>query len=157
MTPKPFLSRSITVLVLMTFNLLQAADGKLPSPLQTALEDYSKIQSALATDSLKGAAEASASLSESVQNDKTGFLPIELKSQALTLSKSSDLKTARNAFKPLSATLIALLSSQPAKSGRYFEANCPMAAASWIQTDKPIKNPYYGSSMLTCGSIEREL
>jgi hypothetical protein len=23
----------------------------------------------------------------------------------------------------------------------------------WISVDEPIKNPYYGSKMLTCGSI----
>ena len=29
--------------------------------------------------------------------------------------------------------------------------------ASWLSAEKNIKNPYYGSSMLTCGSVKSEL
>jgi len=28
------------------------------------------------------------------------------------------------------------------------EAYCPMAKASWLQTEKEVRNPYYGKSML---------
>ena len=33
-------------------------------------------------------------------------------------------------------------------------AYCPMADKPWLQKDKDIKNPYYGSAMLTCGSFK---
>ena len=32
---------------------------------------------------------------------------------------------------------------------------CSMAKASWLQTDKKIRNPYYGKKMLTCGLYRR--
>ncbi|RYF79677.1 MAG: DUF3347 domain-containing protein, partial [Chitinophagaceae bacterium] len=30
---------------------------------------------------------------------------------------------------------------------------CPMKNASWLSSAKQIRNPYYGSSMLTCGEV----
>lgn len=42
-----------------------------------------------------------------------------------------------------------------------FQAHCPMAfqnqGANWLQSERPIRNPYYGASMLTCGSIVAEM
>ncbi|MDC6388873.1 hypothetical protein PP182_09290 [Maribacter sp. PR1] len=29
---------------------------------------------------------------------------------------------------------------------------CPMQDANWLSKDKTVKNPYYGSQMLSCGS-----
>jgi len=29
-----------------------------------------------------------------------------------------------------------------------------MAKASWLQTEKGIRNPYYGKSMLDCGTLK---
>ncbi len=34
---------------------------------------------------------------------------------------------------------------------------CPMKKSSWLSNDKAIKNPYFGSSMLTCGSVKETL
>jgi len=151
------LTVAFAALSLFALNPTHAAEGKVPAPLQKALNEYSIIQVALAADSLKGVAKASTALAKTVQEDKTNLLPKDLEAQALALSKATDLKAARDTFKPLSATLISVLSAQSTKTGRYFKASCPMAGASWIQTEKPIKNPYYGSSMLTCGTIDQEL
>jgi hypothetical protein len=32
-----------------------------------------------------------------------------------------------------------------------------MAEADWLQVTPEVRNPYYGSSMLECGEIRREL
>ncbi|MFP6646637.1 MAG: hypothetical protein VCF24_24210 [Candidatus Latescibacterota bacterium] len=34
------------------------------------------------------------------------------------------------------------------------KAYCPMVSAPWLQTEMDLRNPYYGSSMLTCGWID---
>ena len=36
-------------------------------------------------------------------------------------------------------------------------ANCPMKKADWIQRGDSIENPYYGTTMSTCGSVTRKL
>jgi hypothetical protein len=34
-----------------------------------------------------------------------------------------------------------------------YQQYCPMKKSNWLSSEKPIKNPYYGSSMLTCGQV----
>ena len=42
-----------------------------------------------------------------------------------------------------------------------FSQFCPMAnnnqGASWLSLEKTIRNPYFGNSMLNCGSIQAEI
>jgi hypothetical protein len=30
---------------------------------------------------------------------------------------------------------------------------CPMKKSNWLSNEKTVKNPYYGSAMLTCGEV----
>ncbi|RYG53246.1 MAG: DUF3347 domain-containing protein [Chitinophagaceae bacterium] len=32
---------------------------------------------------------------------------------------------------------------------------CPMAKASWLSNENEIRNPYYGTAMLTCGEVKK--
>ena len=122
--------------------------------LQSALDKYILIQTALARDSLKGVPEAAAEIA-TIAKASDGAVPVA--AQAEALAKITDIKAAREAFKPLSAALIAALASQKSISGQYFEAFCPMANASWIQAGKKIANPYFGASMSGCGEIRKPL
>jgi len=126
------------------------------SPLQTALEQYVKIQTALAGDSLKGVPEAAAAIAETAKTNSDA-LPEAVMMQAEAVGKATDIKAARVALKPLSMSLISAASALKDKTGHYYEAFCPMAGAAWIQADKKVANPYYGASMLTCGEIRRDL
>jgi hypothetical protein len=38
-----------------------------------------------------------------------------------------------------------------------YQDYCPMAKASWLSETKDIKNPFYGSKMLTCGSVKNQI
>lgn len=145
---------AIILLALLTAIPLVWANETPETPLSTVLAQYVKVQTALAEDSLRGVPEAATAIAAAVKASE-GKLPATLATEAETLAKAGDLKAARAAFKPLSTTLIT--AAAEAKSGRYFEAYCPMAAASWIQIGRSIANPYYGASMLTCGDIRREL
>jgi hypothetical protein len=126
------------------------------TPLQAILGEYVKIQQALASDSLKGVPEATAAIIATAKGNE-GALPTAVVSQAEAVGKSTDIKSARAAFKPLSVTLIGAASSLKEKTGHFYEAYCPMAKAAWIQADKNVANPYFGASMLTCGEIRCEL
>ena len=139
----------------MTFTSVRAHEHA-ASPLDGALKQYIIIQTALAGDSLKGVPEAANALAAAAK-ESAGALPDATVTQAEALAKTSDIKAARAALKPLSDTLIAVLRAQKEKTGHYYEAFCPMANAAWIQADKKIANPYFGASMLTCGEIRKEL
>jgi Cu(I)/Ag(I) efflux system membrane fusion protein len=131
-----------------------ADDSALKEPVKSVLNHYLTIQSNLAGDSIQGLGEHAAAISKAVAGDTAKLLPPDVAKQADTLAKARDLKAARDAFKPLSASLIKYLADNKAGKGAYHEVYCPMAEASWLQTGKDIRNPYYGKDMLDCGEIK---
>ncbi len=77
---------------------------------------------------------------------------MSLSQEAQALAQAKDLDTARDAFKPLSETLIKALGDNQIGSSGLVEAYCPMKQAHWLQTGSTVSNPF-GASMATCGSI----
>jgi hypothetical protein len=58
-------------------------------------------------------------------------------------------------FEDASLSMINYAKSHKSNEGlRIIVAFCPMAPGRWLQTEKTISNPYYGSEMLTCGVFE---
>jgi Cu(I)/Ag(I) efflux system membrane fusion protein len=119
-----------------------------------AYENYIKIQVALAADSIKGVAEAAQAIAQAVRADADKKLPAAAAEQAEKVAKATDIASAREAFKALSKTLIDYRKKNQSLMAQYHEVYCPMADASWLQPDKNVKNPYFGSSMLHCGTIK---
>ncbi|MCA8950452.1 MAG: efflux RND transporter periplasmic adaptor subunit [Planctomycetes bacterium] len=68
----------------------------------------------------------------------------------------TDIEAARATFGPLSAAMLGLLRLTPANRP-LVRAYCPMVEASWLQPGDEVENPYMGSRMLRCGSIEERL
>ena len=121
---------------------------------KTVFDSYLKIQASLAADSLKDVATAAAVIAKAVQTDADKKLPAAVAKQAEELGKAADISAARAAFKELSRSLIAYRKANKSVAQQYHVAYCPMADASWLQTNKTIANPYFGSSMLHCGEIK---
>jgi len=130
------------------------ADDALMEPVKSVLDHYLKIQGELAKDSIKGVDEHAAAIAKAVKGDDIKMLSPDVAKQADTLAQAKDLKAARAAFKPLSASLVKYLADNKAGVGTYHEAYCPMVKASWLQTGKAIKNPYMGKEMLSCGELK---
>jgi hypothetical protein len=128
--------------------------GALMEPVKSVYDNYLKIQAELAKDSIKGVDEHANAIAKAVKGDEMKMLPADVATQAEALAKAKDLKAAREAFKPLSTSLIKYLADNKVPKGTYYEAYCPMVKASWLQPDKSVKNPYMGKSMLTCGTIK---
>jgi hypothetical protein len=149
----------LTTLVI-TVGLLSGAAARgaesaaLMEPVKSVYDHYLKIQAELAKDSTKGVDEHVNAIAKAVRGDEMKMLPASVATQAETLAKATDLKAARQAFKPLSASLIKYLSDNKVPAGTYHEAYCPMVKASWLQTGKEITNPYMGKEMLTCGVLK---
>ncbi len=126
----------------------------LMQPVKSVYDSYLKIQAELAKDSIKGVDENAGAIAKAVKGDEMKMLPADVATQAETLAKAKDLKAAREAFKPLSKSLIKYLADNKAGKGVYHEAYCPMVKSSWLQTEKDIKNPYMGKAMLSCGELK---
>lgn len=133
---------------------------------------YTELQQALASDNLDAAHTAVATLRNSLGSVNSGGLPLQAVVRwqeeeallALATKKGSEAATIeqlRDAFEAISGSVLTLESTfRHADEDLRFEAHCPMAmngkGASWLQRDRPILNPYFGASMLTCGEIRTE-
>lgn len=79
---------------------------------------------------------------------------------AVTALSQRSLTEQRQLFAATSEAAIELAGRSP-RTGervpRLFVARCPMAEARWLQGEPTIANPYYATTMKTCGVIEAEL
>lgn len=153
---------TITTRFLLTAALIalpligSAAEEKaLMQPVKSVLDHYLAVQTELAKDSLKGVDEHANAIAKAVNDDEMKMLSPDVAKQAETLAKAKELKTAREAFKPLSTLLVKYLADNRAGKGVYYEGYCPMVKASWLQKETEVRNPYMGKSMLTCGALKK--
>ncbi len=123
-------------------------------PVQVVFDNYIKVQRALAQDSIEGIGSTAKAMAETIRSDSLKRLSPKVAEQAEALAQAKDLDAARAAFKPLSDSLIAYIKTQKLSPGAYYVAYCPMAKASWLQTDKIIMNPYMGKAMIHCGQVK---
>ena len=134
---------------------VRAADETMPmEPVKSVLDHYLKIQAELAKDSINGIDEQAKAIAKAVRGDDMKMLSTDVADQADMLAMAKDLKSAREAFKPLSNSLIKYLTNTKASRGEFRQAYCPMANASWLQTGKEISNPYLGKELPTCGEFK---
>ncbi len=135
---------------------------------QAMVKDYLFIQTALAGDNINGVAERARSIEKTSLHLTRSFDPMkagvdeenaaelkkvlpDLTRAAAELANKKDLESTRTAFGDLSELMIAY--GDLVDGDKPQVAYCPMAKKSWMQNGKKITNPYYGSSMLRCGSI----
>lgn len=118
-----------------------------------AMESYIAIQETLAADSMDGVGARAGELA----GEFSAMGEAAAADAARSLAQTSDIAEARRQFETVSVTMLSRLKAQGAAGSEYYEAYCPMAfddrGASWIQADKRVNNPYYGSQMLRCGVI----
>lgn len=126
----------------------------LSKPVLAVFDSYIKIQVALAQDSMAGLSTNATAIAKSVQADAAKTLSDDVAKQAERLAEANDIGAARDAFKPLSDSLIKYLDANKAHRSHFVRVYCPMAKARWLQTGAAVNNPYFGKSMLRCGKIE---
>jgi len=136
-------------LALMTL----AVAGARAQDHEALLDPYFRIHASLSADRLDGvAADASAIARQAGTMGEAGQ---PMKAAASELSAAKDLDGARSAFGRLSDALIAWADDTEAGLGPGVVMYCSMAKKSWVQKDDAVKNPYYGSAMLTCGEKKK--
>lgn len=152
--------------------LFKNADPAISSALKTIIGHYLSIKNALASDNPGEAAAAAKSFTEILAGiDKSRFSAEQksafekseqgLSEHAVQISANAgDIKGQRNHFILLSNSVYELVKNFG--GGRIlYHVHCPMAnnnqGALWISESMEIKNPYFGSEMLTCGSIEEQI
>ncbi len=76
-----------------------------------------------------------------------------LKTDTEHLRDTADLEHQRSHFVPLSNNVYSLVNAFKANKSEAYLFYCPMKRASWLSASKDVRNPYYGSKMLDCGSV----
>jgi hypothetical protein len=69
------------------------------------------------------------------------------------ISDSKNIKKQREVFANLSTNMYALAKSLKLSTEAIYYTYCPMKKSYWLSSNKVIKNPYFGSAMLTCGKV----
>jgi len=73
----------------------------------------------------------------------------------------SEIEVQRSAFKDLSSELYKTIKAYGLGGATAYYEHCPMAfnnsGAYWLSDNSAILNPYFGSKMLKCGSVEEQL
>lgn len=80
-----------------------------------------------------------------------------LSKDAGKISSTKDLKKQREYFVDLSSNMATVAKSLKLGNQPIYLQYCPMKKAAWLSSEKLIRNPYYGSSMLTCGEVTETL
>ncbi|MDE3100135.1 MAG: DUF3347 domain-containing protein [Verrucomicrobiota bacterium] len=125
------------------------AQSSFASAPQEVLSHYLRVQETLAQDSMQNVSAQAQTLAEAARGNESQTLPLAIAQQADVLAKAKTLDQARQAFEPLSGSLIAYFKTNRVPPGTYYEVYCPIVKASWLQTSGTIKNPYLGPRSAT--------
>jgi hypothetical protein len=139
------------------------------SPIIT---DYLTLKNALVSDDDKAAANAGKALLATFNKVDMNTIPADKHKEYLDIADNAkehaehigdnvgNIAHQREHLAVLSEDvkdLIALFGT----SKKLYQDHCPMfndgKGAIWLSEGKEIKNPYYGSEMLTCGNVQQEL
>lgn len=132
---------------------------------------YLNLKDALIATDSKAANAAAAKLSSAIQKvdmaslgEKEHHTWMKVKSglekSANQISKDPKIESQRNTFINLSNEIYALAKDANTNLELYYQF-CPMAnnnkGAYWLSKEDKIKNPYFGSKMMTCGEVKEKI
>jgi hypothetical protein len=150
------MKKLILLLVIASTSLLQPASAQENASNNVkALTGYYNIKDALVSGNAALAHSKATELVEILTTESS--LPearrIALIKDAAGMANTQDINKQRAYFSDLSENIFKLAKGQKLSTEPIYKAYCPMAKASWLSNSSAIKNPYYGSAMLTCGSV----
>lgn len=142
-----------------------AAAEQQTHPLKAVFENYFALKDALVASDEAQAANHAQSLVAAINSmpmdklsstEHTAWMTVlkDLKSDVEHIEATKDIGHQRDYFITLSEKIYQLMKVAQTKTPVYYQ-HCPMAnngkGAYWLSKENAVKNPYYGSKMLTCG------
>lgn len=151
----------ITFLFSIFAILSVTAQSKTNPQLSKLYQNYIAIKSALASDDFKKTSVAAGEFLKTASSMNSKSLDEKklnaLKSDSKTIATAKNIEAQRKPFYKLSEVMIAVAKESKISEKTIYVQYCPMAEGSWLSNEKQIVNPYYGSSMLKCGSVKSEI
>jgi len=134
---------------------------------------YFRVHHALSHDSLGGAKAGAAEVSKALDGVDMTLLDNDphiawmrelghMRESIGTIADAGSLDDARTAFKPLSDALIRAAHMFGVSGAvAVYRFHCPMAfdnaGSDWLQGKEELENPWFGSKMLKCGTLEETI
>lgn len=117
------------------------------------LRDYIAIKDALLNSNSNEATSAITIFYQTLKSEKDFTQKAALLKSTEKLLKASSLEKQRSNFNEVSTIMWKLIKSSDDVDKTVYYQYCPMKKSFWLSYNKSIKNPYYGSSMLSCGKV----
>jgi len=131
------------------------------SQISKLYQNYLTLKSALVSDQAANATKAANAFIKTAGTIDYKLISegnIEkLKKDATAISNEKRIQKQRSYFFNLSDNMIAIAKKYKVSDSSAYVQYCPMAKGSWLSDSKKIANPYYGSQMLSCGTVQSEL
>ena len=135
---------------------------------EAVLADYFMLKDALVGDDSKKSAQMGTKLVAALkafgmssytkeQQEELADIIEDATEHAEHIAKS-ELEHQREHFKTLSKDITDMVAITGTKNTLY-QQFCPMydKGSTWLSTSNEVKNPYYGSKMLKCGKVQKEI
>lgn len=157
----------VALIATVSTQLLFAQDTK-STTLTPLLASYYDIKDALIKSNSADAASNAGAFLKAVNGvdmkslpaaDMTSFMSLQekLAFDARHISESKDIAHQREHFANFSVNFFKLAKTVKLTDKPVYYAYCPMKKSFWLSADAGIKNPYFGSRMLTCGKVTETL
>lgn len=146
--------------------------GQKTSKATAILNNYLQLKNALVGDDTQKAADAgkklfdafaqfdSSSIAEAQKQEVTEIIDDAREHAEHISGNSGKMDHQREHFEMLSKDIKDLIAIT-GTDRKLYQTFCPMynnkKGAIWLSETKEIKNPYFGSKMMTCGSIQKEI
>ncbi|MEQ6123476.1 efflux RND transporter periplasmic adaptor subunit [Pseudotenacibaculum sp. MALMAid0570] len=146
-------------------------DSKFQEQLKTVFDEYIILKDALIKGDSKTSTQASSMMLKNLAKVDMKLLKGDahnswmqlsenLKLHTRSLNSTTDIKTQRNHFKPLSSSLIMAVEKFGVNMQVYSQF-CPMAdnntGGYWLSLEDKVLNPYFGDAMLKCGEVTKTI
>ena len=138
------------------------------SDAKQVMADYMTLKEALVATNKDDAAKAGKKLESTLnsfdvskytaeQQKELKDIIADAKEHAEHIGKS-EMDHQREHFKTLSKDMIDMVAITGTETTLY-QQFCPMydGGSAWLSMEKEVKNPYYGSKMMACGRVQKEI
>ncbi|MBI1185348.1 efflux RND transporter periplasmic adaptor subunit [bacterium] len=145
-----------------------ALNEKIREALAPLINSYFNLERNLSSDNYEPAKEAAIQMKKELESTSMSVFTggvhevwmqhySPLQKALLSATQSTSMAQLRAAFSSISDEVIAIALFFKPIDGDVFVKHCPMAnannGADWLSSDREIKNPYFGASMLRCGAV----
>lgn len=120
---------------------------------ENIFNQYLKVKDALVKSDSKTTSEQAVLLHKEIEASSTFSEKESLLKLVQKMTKTTDIEKQRAAFADVSTTMWKVVKNGKGIKQDVYYQYCPMKKMYWLSNEAKIKNPYYGSKMLTCGNV----